>query len=184
MQQPILIPATGALPPSARLQADGQRASCIARRLACGHWRRLQRAGLSTAALQQFHARFKYLVMAHSVAVYRELGPLLADPGKGPLAPLAEQLIDRVMAALQRPPTRAGYANALAHVAGYLKGKLTAPERAELARTIERYRRGELLLGAPLALLRRHFRRHPHPYISEQVLLWEYAEALAPRNTL
>jgi uncharacterized protein YbgA (DUF1722 family) len=118
------------------------------------------------------------------VEIYRELGRLLADAGRLPLQPLADRVIALVMAALKRPPTRRGYANALAHVGGYLKRRLSAAERAELGASIDLYRRGLAPLGAPLALLRRHFHRHPDAYIAQQVLLRDYADALAPRNTL
>ena len=59
----------------------------------------------------------------------------------------------------------------LGHLAGYLKRAIDAGDRAELAATIDDYRRGAVSRDAPLALLRHHFRRHPHPWVGEQVYL-------------
>ena len=151
--------------------------SFAARAAVYRRWRRLMTAGLSRSALQVFHARHKYLVMSRHVPSYRQLGRLLAAPE--PLTRQAEHVLGLTMAALRRPATRAGLVNALAHIQGYLKRRLDAGERAELNAAIEAYRQGTAPLLASLALLQHHFRRHPDPYIEEQVLLRPHPVALA-----
>ncbi len=168
------LPASDPLLPvesEQRLHDDALRDSFIARVHTRQRWQRLQRDGLTHGGLQRFHASHKYLVMAHCVQSYRALGRLLADGGGEPLQPLADRALALIMAALAKPATRRGHANALEHVRGYLKRRLGAAEQAELSGLIARYRAGAVPLDAPLALLRRHFRRHPDAYVERQVYL-------------
>lgn len=163
-------PAVG-LAGAALLESFAARAAVYRR------WRRLVETGLDLRALQLFHARHKYLVMSRHVPTYRQLGRLLAAPE--PLPEQAEHVLGLIMAALRRPATRAGLANALAHIQGYLKRQLDPAQRAELSAAIDAYRLGRAPLLAPLVLLQHHFRRHPDPYIEEQVLLRPHPAALA-----
>lgn|GEM_PF-2771981 len=135
-------------------------------------WRQLlRREPLTLSALQRFHARYKYLVMSRDVGVYRRLGPLLSNADALPLPELAQQLIRWLLRALARPASRAGNSNALLHIRGYLKHRLSREQQRELSDSIAAYRRGEIPLSEPLALLRDHFCNHPDPYIGGQVFL-------------
>lgn len=170
----------GSLPvePAAGLAEAALLESFAARAAVYRRWRQLLEAGLNLRALQAFHARHKYLVMSRHVPTYRQLGRLLAAP-ESELQQQAERVLGLIMAAQRRPATRAGLANALAHIQGYLKRQLDPAQRAELSAAIEAYRLGRAPLLAPLALLQHHFRRHPDPYIEEQVLLRLHPAALA-----
>lgn len=141
-------------------------------------WCELRRNELSLHALQTFYARHKYLIMARHIDTYKALGRLLAQRTDGSIEALAEQMIALIMAALQRPATRAGHTNVLQHIRGYLKHDLNQTENSELNELIEHYRCGRVPLQAPLTLLREHFARHPHPYIGQQSYLYPYPEAL------
>jgi uncharacterized protein YbgA (DUF1722 family) len=140
--------------------------------------------GADKASLIRFHSRHKYLVLAHSPVMYRELGQLLADMNRQPLEEIREVYIGRLMQALSRPATRKRHTNVLQHLLGYLKDSLDSAHRTDLAESIDAYRRGEYPLVVPLRLLQHHFSIHPHPYISEQVYLNPHPQALKLRNTL
>ena len=62
-----------------RLFEHAVRESFLARVFAYAHWRRLREAGLTPARLMEFHSRYKYLLMAHSVPHYRQAGRLLGN---------------------------------------------------------------------------------------------------------
>jgi uncharacterized protein YbgA (DUF1722 family) len=136
------------------------------------YWRGvgLLRAGPTLAALQAFYARYKYLVLSRDAAAYRRIGRLLAAPAQ-PLPELAVRLLAEIGAALARAPSRGGNTNALLHIRGYLKRALAPAETRELCASIEAYRRGAAPLAVPLARLREHFGRHPHPYIERQLFM-------------
>jgi uncharacterized protein YbgA (DUF1722 family)/uncharacterized protein YbbK (DUF523 family) len=145
-------------------------------------WRALESAGVSARGLVEFHTRHKLTVMAHGVAAYRELGRLVAAADRRRAAAAARDYVARLMPILRKPATRRGHANVLHHLQGYLKRKLDAADKAELRDVIEQYRSGRLPLVVPVTLLRHHFRRHPDPYVEQQVYLNPYPAELMLRN--
>lgn len=146
--------------------------SAVARRArAAAEWRRLEREGLSWRAVQAFHGRYKYLLMAHDPARYRTLGRYLSEAAREPVARAAPHYIDELLTGLSQMATRGSHANVLQHLSGYLKRQLTAAEKAAMRVAIEQYQRGEAVLDVPKSLLRCHFERHPHPYIARQAYL-------------
>ena len=171
-----------------RLFDTGIRESFIARVFAYVHWRRLCEPEVTVAGLIEFHSRYKYLLMAHSVEQYRRAGRLLgtwkepsnelAEEGGATVQPavamrskLAGQYLRCLLAGLSKPATRGGHANALAHIQGYLSDQLDDSERRELTALIEDYRRGNSSLADPRRLLLRHLQKHPHPYLAKQIYL-------------
>ena len=51
-----------------------------------------------------------------------------------------------------------------------------------LSDSIEAYRRGETPLVVPVTLLRHYFRRHPDPYMAQQIYLRPHPDKLGLRN--
>ncbi len=151
-----------------RLADPSLRESFFNRVATYAHWRRLLAAGLRPAWLIDFHARHKYLLMAHSVPHYQRCGVLLSDL-RGDWASIGAQYFNCLMDGLARPATAAGHANALAHMQGYLKRRLDSRETAALAESIARCRTGDQPLPEARAALWRLLRRHGVSYLLGQV---------------
>ena len=147
-------------------------------------WRRLLARGVTPAGLIDFHTRHKYLIMAHSQAANKRMGRLLSDLRGKPLQEIAQSYVAELMTALARRVTRPRHVNVLQHIMGYLKRNIDAEDKAELTRSIEAYRCGEVPLMVPVTLFKHYFRRHPDPYISKQVYLQPHPESLGLRNQL
>lgn len=162
----------------ARLTDPVLRENFISRVYVRAHWQRVRQAGLTHGALQAFHSRYKYQLMASDRPAYQRLGKLLGESGDLPLESLAREYFSQLMAALSQPATRGGHCNALQHIAGYLKRVLSPAERQELAQLIDRYRLGHVPLLVPLTLLREHFQRHPDAYIAGQSYLQPHPDEL------
>jgi len=112
------------------------------------------------------------------------LGRLLARLDKCVLNELGGRYIRRVMEVLKQPASRKRHVNVLQHLLGYLRQHAERGDRADLLEAIDGYRRGEYPLVVPVRLLRHHFRRHPHPYVSQQVYLEPYPAELMLRNAV
>lgn len=168
---------------SGRLNDVILRENFVTRTFAYAHWQRLLHAGLSAHRLIEFHSRYKYLLMAHSVPHYQEAGRLLSDLS-GDLAECAQRYISILMAGLTKPATRKGHANVLSHLQGYLKRSLDTSSRQELNRLVSSYREGELPLLAVVTLLKHQFRLHPDAYIDYQVYLDPHPAVAALRRPL
>jgi len=178
------------LNPNLPVEEDGRlndapiRESFAARIYVYQDWLETKAAGLSANTLIQFYARYKYMVMAHHINCYKQLGPLLAGAGKQDPEVLGEQVIGLIMTALKKPATRKGYTNALQHVRGYLKRDLAADEKRDVDDAIEQYRTGIVPLIVPMKLIQFQFNRHPNEYISGQVIMQPYPDELGLRNNI
>jgi uncharacterized protein YbgA (DUF1722 family)/uncharacterized protein YbbK (DUF523 family) len=155
-----------------RLNDPDLRQNFITRVFVFHRWQQLCRAGVNRGRLVEFHSLHKLLLMAHSPTDYRELGRLIATMPRDSLRSFADAYFARLMAAFRHRATRRRHANVLQHLAGYLKKRLDAGDRSELAAVIEAFRVGQLPLAAPLTLLRHHFRRYPDPYVERQLYLY------------
>ena len=153
-----------------RLHDPVLRENFVTRTFAYAHWQAVERDGLSARRVVEFHSRYKYLLMAHSVPHYERAGRLLANL-KEDLPGRAQAYLGLLMAGLTRPAGRRGHANVLSHLQGYLKRHLDTPTRQELDELVHAYRRGELPLLAPITLLKHHLGEHPDAYVANQVYL-------------
>ena len=167
-----------------RLNDRMLRENFVNRVFAYRRWQSLRAQGLSAKALVDFHARHKYMVMAHSQAAYQRLGRLLSNLKGVDLERVADAYEAEFMTALKRRAGRKRHVNALQHIQGYLKDRIDGGDKRELAESIEAYRREEVPLVVPMKLLRHYFRRNPDHYIDRQWYLDPYPESLGLRNVI
>lgn len=154
----------------------------VARVYAWQRWQALKAAGLSAARLQEFHARHKYLLMAHRPESYRHLGRLVALAHQRPMEQVAQDYIHEFMTTLKIVASNRSHSNVLQHLMGYLKNQLEASDKQELLKLIDDYRDGRIPLIAPLTLLRHHLKAHPNAYVEKQVYLEPHPPELMLRN--
>lgn len=164
-----------------RLNDAVLRENFISRVFVLWRWRQLRAAGVTAARLIEFHSAHKYLLMAHSVVVYRRLGVQLADLAGVDINAAADDYIHALMPALSSPVTRKGHTNVLQHIAGYFRERLPAHHRARLHAVIDDYRLGNLPLAAPMTLLQHFLADFPDDYLARQVYLAPYPEQLRLR---
>lgn len=178
------------LRPELPIEEDGRlndpvlRENFIARVYAYGDWQRLCAEGLTRKGILAYHARHKYLLMAHNPGRYRELGRLLAGIGEHDPDEFGPRYFTAMMAALKKCATRGTHANVLQHLSGYLRRALPSEDRRDIQQLIEQYRNGTVPLVVPLTMLKYHFRRHPDRYIALQAYLQPHPEELSLRNAI
>ncbi len=120
------------------------------------------------AKLLQFHSRYKYLLMAHSVPAYKSLGKLLAKRCKDNQTAQLESYRDGFMQAINSVPTRGGVVNALLHMMGYIKDKLSTEQRSKLLSLMEAYRLENANLQQPVECLQAAIDSWGSDYIKDQ----------------
>ncbi|WP_236214901.1 YbgA family protein [Metapseudomonas otitidis] len=160
------------------------RENFLTRVYAHAEWRALQAEGLTRRGILEFHARYKYQLMASDPARYRALGRMLGGIGEHHPEELAPRYFSELMKGLSRCATRGTHSNVLQHLSGYLKDALSREEKAEMQALIDKYRAGIVPLVVPMTLLKHHFARHPHPYIAQQAYLQPHPEDLSLRNAI
>ena len=127
------------------------------------------------ATVMGFHARHKFLLMAHSQAGVRILGNLVAAE---------TEYFMTFCEVMRRTPTRRNHTNVLQHLSGYFSKRLDSHDRAELAELIESYRRGLIPLIVPLTLIRHYVRKYGVTYLEDQVYLNPHPDELMLLNEL
>ena len=167
-----------------RLNDPVLRENFLTRVFAYAAWRDLLQQGLSRRGLTDFHARYKYLLMAHNPLQYKALGKLLGNMGQSDPAELGPRYFSQLMAALKQCATRGTHSNVLQHLSGYFKQTLSVEDKQEVQHVIGQYRLGVVPLVVPLTLLKHHLRHHPDPYIAQQVYLQPHPENLSLRNAI
>lgn len=147
-------------------------------------WQTLLGEGLSRHALTEFHARYKYLLMANNPLQYKALGQLLGSMGDEGIDALGSRYFSLLMVALKKCATRGTHSNVLQHLSGYFKKSLNSEDKREVQHLIDQYRLGVIPLVVPLTLLKHHLRRHPDAYLQRQAYLQPHPENLSLRNAL
>ena len=177
--------------PNLPVEEDGRlndpvlRENFLTRVFVYASWQQLLGEGLSRHRLLAFHARYKYLLMAHSPAHYKSLGNLLGGMAKGEdLDALGSGYFSALMSGLKKCATRGTHTNVLQHISGYLKQAISADDKQEMQTVIGQYRQGIVPLVVPLTLLKHHFRLHPDRYIAQQAYLQPHPENLSLRNAI
>lgn len=165
---------------SGRLNDPNLRENFVTRVFAYHDWRSRCSEGLTPNALYTFHARYKYLLMAHNPEIYRTLGQALGQV-EGITPEFQEHYESQLMSALKRHASRKNHTNVLQHIQGYFKKQLGSPERQALAESIDKYRTGLLPLLAPITLLRHYLTLYPNDYIASQVYLNPHPEEMQLR---
>lgn len=169
-----------------RLNDAVLRENFMTRVFAYSDWQQFSAGGFSARGLIDFHSRYKYLVMAHSLVHYKSMGRILANLRDSNLQTLAQHYFTQLMTALSKPASRKTHTNTLMHLQGYLKHLLPMGDKAELTDVIEQYRTGIVPLIVPLTLLRHHLNHHQQAsvYARQQVYLNPHPYELGLRNAL
>ncbi|MFO1369923.1 MAG: DUF523 and DUF1722 domain-containing protein [Marinagarivorans sp.] len=168
----------------ARLNDPGLCENFIARVYAYHEWRCNLIPNASPQQLVQFHSRYKYFVMAHGQALYRQLGRLVASAGVGDFAAVLREYEQAFFNGIIKPPTRRNHVNVLYHILGYLKKQVAANLKQDLLKAVEDYRLSLVPLIVPITLLKHYLTHYACDYINQQVYLAPYPEQLKLRNQL
>ncbi len=165
-----------------RLNDPALRENFIVRVFAHHRLRALFRGRLLRGDVVAFHAREKFLLLAHSPKHYRELGPLVAAIKD--LAPedFRQRYTTLFLTALAHKATPRKNVNVLQHLLGFLRDRIGAAERADILRVIESYQAGLVPLIVPVTLLNHHIQVQGLDYLQAQSYLQPAPAELALRN--
>ena len=131
----------------------------------------------SPSELVSFHADHKLLFMAHSPALAKQLGRIVASIGSQPYVFIRSNYVALAMHALGERATRGKHVNVLQHIIGYFKRILSPDEKRELLELIGDFRAGTYDLVVPLTLIRHYIRKHdPSPWLRRQIYFQPYPQ--------
>jgi uncharacterized protein YbgA (DUF1722 family)/uncharacterized protein YbbK (DUF523 family) len=174
-----------------RLNDPGLREAFVERVFAAARLRSLLDGSWESRDLVTFHARHKLQLLAHDPGRYRAAGRVVAAAGRvvaaagsGSVTSVAAEYRALFLAALAEQATCGRNANALLHAYSRIGQSLKQPRRSDLVARIEAYRRGEVPLGVPVALLAHYATGGDLPWLAEQTYLQPFPAELRLRHAL
>lgn len=136
--------------------------------------------------LIRFQSENKYLILAHSPKLLREMGNIVAGhenlSEKGLFARYEDLLLD----AIARAPSYRSTINVLLHALGHFKDRITPGERDFFMRSLERYRDGRASVCAPKNIIALWIARYDDEVLRDQSFFSPFPEDLiepAPAET-
>ena len=166
------------------LMEPGLQENFITRVFTMCRWRQLLATGLTRQSFVEFHARHKFLILAHHEVTYRELGRHIADLGSLDLESKADAYLKLLMKGLRHMTTPGKHANVLMHIMGYVKDRMSADEKVELLDLIEAHHTELIPVIVPITLINHFLRRYPHEYVAQQYYLSPHPLELMLRNSI
>jgi uncharacterized protein YbgA (DUF1722 family)/uncharacterized protein YbbK (DUF523 family) len=158
------------------------REAFVERVFAAARLRSLLSASWEPRDLVAFHARHKLQLLTHDPVRYRSAGRVVA--GAVSCAQTAPAYRELFLAALAERATRGRNANALLHAYSRIGRSLTLPRRRDLVARIDAYRRGEVPLSVPVALLAHYASDGDLPWLAEQTYLTPFPAGLRLRHAV
>ena len=168
-----------------RLSDAGLREAFVERVFAAARLRSLLAGAWEPADLVAFHARHKLQLLAHDPVRYRSAGRLVAAAGNA--ASRAETVAaygELFLTAMCSPATRGRNTNALLHAYSRVGRALSPSRRGDLVARIDTYRRGEVPLSVPVALLAHYASDGDLPWLAEQTYLAPFPASLRLRHVV
>jgi uncharacterized protein YbgA (DUF1722 family)/uncharacterized protein YbbK (DUF523 family) len=168
-----------------RLNDPHLRENFIERIFIYQRWQAFLKNNPTKGGLVAFHTRHKMTLLARNEAVYRKMGPLVAQAGGQPWEDVLSQYAAYLAEATSQRTKRKSTTNVLMHLMGFLKQHIDTDDKQELLELIDEYRNGLVPLIVPVTLLKHYFRKYPVPdWVHQQVFLNPYPSELMLRNTI
>lgn len=130
------------------------------------------------SGLVQFHESYKYLLMAHSPSLLRQLGKLVSNLKAAPLGEIVSLYSELFVRAISTKPTLSKHYNVLQHLYSHLKEKLKEKERKNLLRLLEEFSKGKIGLKTIREIFRVYVLNFEIEYLSNQRYLNPYPREL------
>lgn len=134
--------------------------------------------------LVELHTRHKLQLMSHSPDGYRETGRIVARAGVVAREETVAAYTEAFHRAMAVVPSRGRHVNALQHAFGMLSALLDDPRRHDLLEAIQEYRREQVPLSVPVALLRHHCTAEDVAWTRDQTYLRPYPDELRLRHAV
>lgn len=128
-------------------------------------------AAESPRNLLNFHTAHKYLLMSHSIDLYRQCGRLVASLNTRPFTEIISDYKDIFFRSFSYKATTRKNINVLMHILGYFKKLLTGQQKRELQDLFSQYRDNRISLMIPLTRLREYALQFEVQYLLDQVFL-------------
>lgn len=145
------------------------------RRVMCYH--RFSKLDGSVRALQDFHARYKFLIMEHDQDKMKVLGGIAGNSSQETVKAY-EAYSQLLFSTLSKIPTRKSRTNVFYHLIGFFKNELASDEKKVILQMIADYNASILPYLVPLKMLEFLIDKYQHVYLKNHYFLNQFPKEL------
>jgi uncharacterized protein YbbK (DUF523 family) len=145
------------------------------RRVMCYH--RFSKLDGSVRALQDFHARYKFIIMEHDQGKLKVLGNIAANRDHD-VSEAYKTYAELLFATLGKIPTRKSRTNVFYHLMGFFKNDLPSDEKKVIHQMIADYNAAILPYLVPLKMLEYLIDKYQHVYLKNHYFLNQFPKEL------
>lgn len=160
---------------SGRLFDDNEKENFL-RRVVCYH--RFHLLDGKIKSLQDFHARYKFVIMEHSQEAMRQLGNIAANSKNTPADEVYKVYSQLLFLTMQKIPTSKSRTNVYFHLIGFFKNELEKTEKEIIHQMITDYNKGILPYVVPLKMLEFLISKHQQYYLKNHYFLDQFPKEL------
>jgi uncharacterized protein YbgA (DUF1722 family)/uncharacterized protein YbbK (DUF523 family) len=132
----------------------------------------------NTASLQDFHKKYKYILMDHSQSALKKLGKIVANSDKRPPAEIHTEYKELFFKTLSRNASVKNRINTMMHIMGYFKKDLDSKDKKHVLDLLADYREGHVSYMAPRALFAYFVKKYDVSYLQDHYYFNPYPKEL------
>lgn len=145
---------------------------------------RLHQIKDSISELQDFHRRYKYILMEHSQAGLKSLGKIVANHEKKPFKDILKEYEILFHTIMNKKPSIKNRFNTLMHIMGYFKEFLTKEEKSHILELLNDYKNDHETYMVPLNLLKFFVKKYKVDYLKDHYYFNPYPKELKIHKTI
>lgn len=130
------------------------------------------------SGLQEFHKKYKYIIMDHSTTDLKKLGTIASNSNKLSNSQIYEEYYIQFFTTLKVLATVKKRMNTLMHILGYFKKDLEKKEKEEILLILKEFRDGILNHMTPQRVFEFLTKKHQEKYLSEQYFFSPYPKEM------
>jgi uncharacterized protein YbgA (DUF1722 family)/uncharacterized protein YbbK (DUF523 family) len=139
---------------------------------------RFNNLNTSISSLQDFHKRYKYILMEHSPSDLQKLGRISANSEKLSFEFVHAKYYENFFATLKVEATVKKRYNTFLHIMGYLKKKLDQEEKQEILIMFNDFKAGILNYMMPVRFFEFMTKKHKEKYLEQQYYFTPYPKEM------
>ncbi len=136
----------------------------------------------SIASLQDFHARYKFVLMEYNQDAMRRLGKIAANSQNHDPLDAYSQYQTLFFSTLKKLPTIKNRVNSFSHLLGFFKDELDPVEKKMFLDLVHDYASGILPYAVPFKMIGFFIQKYKHYYLLNHYYLDPYPKALMPTS--
>ena len=139
---------------------------------------RYEQVEKSISSIQDFHKKYKYIIMEHSPVGLKKLGLVASNPKNKPALQIYKDYGEIFFEILGKKPKKSNRYSTLFHIMGYFKNFLTSEDKRELIINFDEYRNGIQSYMAVVTLIQFLVKKYKLDYFEDNYYFNPYPKEL------